>query len=62
MIPDKDLCGKLIVVYLKPNLYMVSLPVDITNSKYARGGYQFNFGFLIDMEWYHLLSVRLLVE
>ena len=52
-IPDKDLCGKLTVLSLKPDLCLISLPVDIVNTKYNRGSFEFNFGMIVTEAWFH---------
>ena len=46
VIPNKDLCGKLMVLSLG-ELALLGLPVEIINPKYARGSYAFNFGLIM---------------
>jgi len=61
-IPDKDLCGKLSVLSLKPDLCLMSLPVDIVNKKYPRGSFEFNFGIVVSEACFHRLAHRMMLE
>lgn len=62
VIPDKDLCGKLCVLTLKPNLCLLGLPVAIVNPKYPRGNLEFNFGLVVPQSTLAKLNHRLLLE
>ena len=61
-IPDKDLCGKLTALSLKPDLCLISLPVDIVNKKYNRGSFEFNFGMVVTETCFHRLPTRVMLE
>ena len=47
LIPHDNLCGKLLVLNLKPDLCLVGLPVNIYGEKYERNSFEFNFGILV---------------
>ena len=62
-IPDKEnLCGKLTVLSLKPDLCLVGLPVNIENQKYERGCFEFNFGMIVTEQCFHRLPYRVILE
>jgi len=47
---------------LKPDLYLLSFPVEIINSDYKRGSFEFNFGFIVGEEVFNSLHLRIMAE
>ena len=50
------------VLQLKPDLCLVSLPVNIISQKYDRNSFEFNFGILMTQQCFNQLENRMMVE
>ena len=50
IIPPKDLCGKVQVMFLTEELSLISLPVELHLPIYLRKSFEFNLGFLVSAE------------
>lgn len=47
---------------LKPDLCLLSLPVNIVNQKYPRGSFEFNFGIIVTEKCFNRLAYRVMLE
>ena len=47
---------------MKPDLCLMSLPVDIVNNKYPRGSFEFNFCIVVSEACFHRLAYRVMLE